>query len=404
MGTNGNRVLIVGGGIAALEALLALRDQTEGVAEVTLLSPADEFVYRPNLVFEPFSSEVAERHDLAAILEECGGTFVHDRLVGIDPDAGVARTSESGQIEFDHALIAIGAHTQPAIASAETLWIGSVATRIEEILDRAADAGSLDLLAPAGVIWTLPLYEFALMARRRITERGEATAIRVFTPEAAPLSLFGAAASSEVEALLEARHVVTIASTWISELGDGTLSTSYGTPEIGACRVALPEMVGIPIPGLPADRNGFIPIDQFARVRGHDNTYAAGDGTDFPVKQGGIATQQADAAAAHISAKIMGRPTPDPLRLILRGKLVTGTETLNMRTPLTGGAGEGAVSSDYLWWPPHKVSGHYLAPWLARESVHSEAEPPARTTEVEISLPHEWHPEPMHGAAPREGL
>ena len=30
-----------------------------------------------------------------------------------------------------------------------------------------------------------------------------------------------------------------------------------------------------------------------------------------------------------------------------------------------GGGGEGVASPDYLWWPPHKVSGRYLAPWLA---------------------------------------
>ena len=37
-------VVIAGGGVAGLEALLALSDLAEGLVEVELVSPADEFV------------------------------------------------------------------------------------------------------------------------------------------------------------------------------------------------------------------------------------------------------------------------------------------------------------------------------------------------------------------------
>jgi hypothetical protein len=80
---------------------------------------------------------------------------------------------------------------------------------------------------------------------------------------------------------------------------------------------------------------------------------------------------------------------------VLRGMLIVGDESMSMEHPLGGGAGEGEASSDYLWWPPHKVSGRYLASWLAGETVHGDPSPPARPIEVEVSLPHEWHREPM---------
>ena len=66
-----------------------------------------------------------------------------------------------------------------------------------------------------------------------------------------------------------------------------------------------------------------------------------------------------------------------------------------MRADVAGGGGEGVVSPDHLWWPPFKVSGRYLTPWLAGEGGHADPEPPARSIDVEVSLPHEWHREPM---------
>ena len=62
-------------------------------------------------------------------------------------------------------------------------------------------------------------------------------------------------------------------------------------------------ITGPEIDGLPCDPHGFVPVDEYGRVEGVADVYAAGDGTDFPVKQGGLATQQADAAAEHIAAR-----------------------------------------------------------------------------------------------------
>jgi sulfide:quinone oxidoreductase len=130
-------------------------------------------------------------------------------------------------------------------------------------------------------------------------------------------------------------------------------------------------------------------------VRGAEDVYAAGDGTNFPIKQGGLRTQQADAAAEHIAAQFGADIEPQPFHPVLRGMLITGGESMSLEHPLTGGEGEGMASSDYLWWPPHKVSGRYLAPFLAGESVRADPAPPGRTLEVEVSLPKEWHREPM---------
>ncbi len=52
--SNPGRVMIVGGGVAGLEALIALRDLIGGRVEVTLVSQDECFVDRPRTVAEPF--------------------------------------------------------------------------------------------------------------------------------------------------------------------------------------------------------------------------------------------------------------------------------------------------------------------------------------------------------------
>jgi sulfide:quinone oxidoreductase len=159
--------------------------------------------------------------------------------------------------------------------------------------------------------------------------------------------------------------------------------------------VALPVMKGPAISGLPSDDGGFIPIDDHARVRGVEDLYAAGDGANFPIKQGGLATQQADAAAAHIAHELGAAVAVEPFHPVLRGQLLTGDESVQMRADVAGGGGEGETSADAVWWPPHKISGRYLAPWLYHGEAQTDPEPPARTLDVEVALSREWHEQPM---------
>jgi sulfide:quinone oxidoreductase len=96
-----------------------------------------------------------------------------------------------------------------------------------------------------------------------------------------------------------------------------------------------------------------------------DDVYAAGDAANFPVKQGGLACQQADAAAHMIAARAGAPIQPEPFRPVLRGKLLTGHGAEYLRASLHGGDGESEASEFHLWWPPTKISGRYLSIWLA---------------------------------------
>ena len=393
------RVLIIGGGIAGLEALMAVRDLAGDRAELTLVAPDPEFTYKPLTVEEPFSSVVAERHELEPWVGELGASFVLGAVARVEPDAHAVELDGGARLEYDILVVCMGGRARPAFEHVVTFRASGESLSVDEVLAQSFEdeSGTLAFVVPPGVSWPLPLYELALMTRRRAEENGRGEVrMTVFTPETVPLIMFGQPASDAVADLLRARRIEFQGSTHVHETEDGELilTPGEGRLEAGAV-VALPVIDGPNLGGLPSDDQGFIPIDGHARVPGVDDVYAAGDGTTFPIKQGGLGTQQADAAAAHIAARL-GAPTePEGFHPVLRGQLITGAGSLHLRHDLTGGHGEGRASADYLWWPPHKVGGRYLAAWLAHEKPRPDLEPPGHPLEVEVSLPHEWHENPM---------
>jgi len=98
--------------------------------------------------------------------------------------------------------------------------------------------------------------------------------------------------------------------------------------------VALPRAAGRFVEGLPHDREGFVPVDRHGVVDGLERVYAAGDITTFAFKQGGLATQQADAAAEAMLAELGLPIEPQPFSPALQGVLFTGGEPAYIRAPL----------------------------------------------------------------------
>jgi sulfide:quinone oxidoreductase len=152
--------------------------------------------------------------------------------------------------------------------------------------------------------------------------------------------------------------------------------------------VCLPLLDGPRTPGVPGDADGFIPVDAAGRVPGMRDVHAIGDATSFPIKQGGLACQQADAVAELISASVGAPIVPTPYRPVLRGKLMTGGRDRFLRHRVAGGKGSGDVSEQPLWWPPTKVAGRYLSPYLLDRDevdIHEAAgSAPHRAVEVPL--------------------
>jgi sulfide:quinone oxidoreductase len=380
------RVLIAGGGVAALEALLALRDLAGHVVDVTLLSASREFVYRPVTVAEAFDRARARVYDLTDVLADQGaGKCGLGGLARVVPERRVAITDSGLEIGYDVLVVATGAQPREWLPGALTFRGRADVPALRDVLEALVRgrARSVAFALPSERVWALPLYELALMTAGHVREQGAADVrVMLVTPEDEPLELFGPAAAAALQPLLAARGV-SVRTSSRPALMRGRVLVLTGGAELCADRVvALPSLEGPRLPGLPYDRDGFIPVDGFGRIRGLDDVYAAGDVTAFPLKQGGLAAQQADAVAGEIAARAGGTCPPKPFRPVLRGLLLTGGAPLYLRAepqrlprestvaieaPSRHRAGRGAsaAAGQALWWPPGKIAGRYLAPYLA---------------------------------------
>jgi sulfide:quinone oxidoreductase len=361
------RVVIAGGGVAALETLIALRDLARGRVDITLVAPDESFTYRPMTVAEPFAKGHARSYELAGIAERFGARLVQDTLAEVAPLEQAIRTGGGKLIPYDHLVLATGARATRAHAHAITFGEDREEEALHGLL-RDAEEGYVKRIAfvvPDGTTWALPLYELALMTAREAWSMGAEWLEFLFvTPEDRPLAIFGGAASETVAELLEAAAIEFVGSAYTT-VAHGHLVVDPGGRRIDVDRVlTLPRLEGPRVPGVPADAAGFVPVDTHGRVAGLRRVYAAGDGTAFPIKQGGLATQQADAVAETIAAAVGAPVVPQPFRPVLRGMLLTGGDDRFMRNGVAGGEGDPTVASHALWWPPSKVAGRYLAPFL----------------------------------------
>jgi hypothetical protein len=172
---------------------------------------------------------------------------------------------------------------------------------------------SVAFAAHHSVRWPLPLYELALLSAAHI-ESCSARDIdwKLVTYESAPLEVFGARASRAVADLLDDAGIEIVTRRVPHMARRGRLLLDDGA-ELEAERVvALPELRAPFLPGVPRGAGGFIRTDDLGRVTGLDRVFAAGDASSFPIKQGGLAAQQADTAAAKIAELAGASVEPRP--------------------------------------------------------------------------------------------
>jgi sulfide:quinone oxidoreductase len=371
------RVLIVGGGVAALETALALRELAPGLTDTTILTPNPDFHYRPMTVREPFAYPQARRYPLAPIAKDTGAALVSDELAWVEPSKRLVHTSAGGEIGYDVLVLAMGARISPRYAHAITIDDRQLDETLHGLI-QDIDGGyvsSVAFVAPARMAWQLPLYELALMTAARAYDMNVELATTIVTPEDSPLAIFGLTASAAVGELLEQAKIKLITSGYVEVPRTGEIVINPGDHHLKVDRVvALPELYGPDIRGVPLSEHGFLRVNEHCRLREDEHIYAAGDATEFAVKHGGIASQQADAVAQAIAARAGAQLTPEPFHPIIRGMLLTGEKPRYLTARITGGAGfSSEVSEEPTWSPPSKIAAKYLAPYL--DSLDKAAAP-----------------------------
>lgn len=389
------RVVVIGGGVAGLEAAMALRDLAPGAADVHVISPETEFPYKAVVVEEPFGAGAVRHYPIEPLLSAIGATFEVGLAKAFDLTARRIELTDGTSAGYDYAFVCVGGRRVPAYESV-TAFADRADLAIDEILERRAAAADpvLTIVVPPGITWSLPAYELALLSRRRAEELGLAgIRLRLITPERSPLAVFGAVVGEAVRRLLNDRGIAFVAATEVIQPQAGSLHTMPGREQLDPeSLIALARIEGPTLAGLPTDADGFIPVDSFGSVAGAERIYAAGDGTSVAIKQGGLGTQLADIAAQQLASQLVpGVEAPAPFRPVLRARLLTGAEPLNLSYEPDQLHGPGRASLDLMTWPPQKVDGRYLSHWLSE--VERRADPDAPT-----------HPflDPRPGSAPAD--
>jgi sulfide:quinone oxidoreductase len=382
-------VVIAGGGVGALEAMIALQATASERLTVTLVSAAEIFTYRPLLIGEPFGLGHPARYRVDELCRDNDARFVNASVAAVAPDDHRVVLDDRTELEYDTLIVAVGARMVPTFEYGVTF---DRETSPEDFAEVLADLGEgiaprVAMVVPDTVSWALPAYELALMtAAWGAAEHPDQLSVRVVTHEPRPLAAFGRTVSDAVDRLLTAAGVTAECGVHPDMLSHTALRAGGHWVETDRV-VCLPHLSGPRLSGLPCDQGGFIPVDDVGRVRGVADVYAAGDATTVPIKQGGLAAQLADVATRHIVAGLAGlggspeaQAEVEAFRPVLRGVLRTADGPRYLRAELADVEGTSTISDEPLWWPPSKISSRWLAPYLGRlESPGQPGEPGSGT-------------------------
>ncbi|MGA2453632.1 MAG: FAD-dependent oxidoreductase [Solirubrobacteraceae bacterium] len=367
-------VLIAGGGFAAVEAMLALHALAAEHVRMTLISASPLLAYKPAATLESFDETPPLAYDLQAIATDVGASFRVDRVEAVAAGAHRARFASFTHLDYDALVLAVGARATVGIAGALTFRDQQQVRHIRRLVSELS-SGTLRRIVfavPGGCSWPLPVYELALLTATRLGELDVPGEVMLVSPEVTPLCVFGAQTSRLVAQLLDERGVRFIGEAEPQSVDrSGALVLESGERLDADRVVAAPRLRGPRISGLPADRWGFVTTGALGDVVGFPDVYAAGDMTSFPIKQGGLAAQQADVIAQRIASSHGLSVAESRVHRILRARLVGGANPVYLRTELDE-FGQATASTLHGHFndpqdadtPPEKVFGRYLSPYL----------------------------------------
>ena len=242
------RVVIAGGGVAALETLLALHSLAGHVVDLTLLTPDQRFLYRPVTVAEAFDRGEARSWSIAELVaDKCGGGIVSGSLSEVSTDQHVAVSDAGERIGFDVLVVATGAVMTEPLSGALTFRGRADVAPLRSVLDElvSGSAQSVAFALPSGRTWPLPLYELALMTAAHLRDHGATEAqIMLVTPEEEPLELFGPETARVITPLLQARGIELRCSSLVSHIEDRAIVLAGGGRVYADRVVTLPRLEG----------------------------------------------------------------------------------------------------------------------------------------------------------------
>jgi sulfide:quinone oxidoreductase len=314
------RVLILGGGFAALESAFLLRMRLHDQVDIRLVSDRAHFVFRPNSIYVPFGADPASL--LLGLRKPLGRRRINFELgsvAEVDPEARFVGLADGQRFRYDKLIVATGADTNaqevPGLAeNAATVWTTDsmldVRRRFAEVRDRArrGERQRVLFLVPPNNKCSGPLYEIVFMLETWLRRQHARDRVDITwsTYEQGFIQAFGPRLHELVTAEFAQRGIDGHTEEVVSEVRPGEARYADGSTRAYDHLIAFPPYVSaVRYPALPSDERGFVQTDLQTRlVAGHHDVYAPGDAGDFPIKQAFLAFLQADAVADHIAAEV----------------------------------------------------------------------------------------------------
>lgn len=361
-------VVIAGAGRAGLEAMFRLHRLAGPRTRITLLAPDEEFSNHALDVLLPFATPSTPRQSLGTLASAAGAQVHRGRVASIDADEHHVATDAGETVAYDVLLLAIGAVQRASLPHA--LCFGSAGSheRMHGLV-QDVEAGYVRRIAfvmPRGATWPVALYELALMTAERAFDQCQTCELTLLTGEPAPLAIFGAATARALRDRLQTAGITLRTSVHVEVPAQGRVVIGRDAKRLIVDRViTVPVLDGPAVAGVGHDGDGFLVIDDHARVAGAPDVYAAGDVTSGPVKHGSLSCRQADAAAEAIAAQAGVALEPAPISPVLEGVLLTERDALLMRCEAdAAGSPPEVLRRGAPGWPPTKITGRELASHL----------------------------------------
>jgi NADH dehydrogenase FAD-containing subunit len=316
------RVVVLGGGFGGLETAFDLRLLAGDEAEITLVSDSDHFFFKPNSIYVPFGMDPEQlKLPLAKPAARKGIELIQAKAHGIDP--GARKVELDGRsLSYDFLVVATGADMRAEEIPGLGEYGISPWTPADMMRLRAGFRGLLSsngegrhqrvlFVVPPNNKCAGPLYEIVLMLDTWLRRKGSRENVEITwsTYESSYIQAFGPRLHEVAAGEFERRGIEGHTDWAVERVEPGAASYTNGKQLEYDLLVAFPPYIAsTPFPGLQADERGFLATELGSRrLLNQPEIFAVGDAGDFPVKQAFLAFLQADAAAAHLAAELLGK-------------------------------------------------------------------------------------------------
>ncbi len=333
------RVVVLGSNFGGLTASLAVRHELEGEVDVTVISPSDQFVFNPSLIWLPFGKRTPRdvTFPVAPTLYEHSIDFVHRAAEVIHTDQRLVSAGDR-DYPYDYLVIATGYKNNFDVAPG--LGPGGNAVTITTLEDaiKAGEAWRSLLKEPGDVIVGATqgascfgaAYEFLFNASYHLKKAGLQNKVKLTYVTAEPfLGHFGIGGLPHGEALLgmflKKEGIEAVTNSSVEYVDTDVVRLESGQELPFKYSMFIPPFLGrdvIAKSGL-SDAKGYVPVRPTYQTIDHDDIYAVGIAaavtvpwqTPTPVgipKTGYPTERMAHVAARNIAAQIRGEaPTEE---------------------------------------------------------------------------------------------